>query len=632
MPVSISRPSTPSFPGDQPMRSRIVPSTSWIPNVGDFLFWLICLSGAVMVLVLAALLVVFLVIQSREAITTLGPWFLVDTTWDPVHGKYGALAFIYGTLTTSALAMLVAVPLSVGSAAYLAEIAPGWLSRIGSFLIELLAAIPSVVYGFWGIFFLAPAVQKLFNVLGGPNSGGTGIVSAGLILAIMIVPYIAAISYDILRAVPRSQREAAFALGATRWQAIWSVILPYARPGIIGGCFLALGRALGETMAVTMLIGNSPKIEWSLFATGDSIASVIANQLGNQSSELQRSALVELGLVLFLVTVVVNVLARILIWRVGRQEKITTFWRRAPRPGAASAGAASAATGRGRQPFTRTASRYAHIINHIMTGVLGLCMVIIVIPLFMILTYITYRGASSLSLSFFTHLPVDATPGLGNAVLGSAILVGMATVFAVPIGIIAAIYLAEYRSSRLVPAVRFVGELLGGVPSIILGIFGYALLVIPYGFSAWAGAFALGVMMIPIVMRASEESLKLVPQTLRNASYALGGASWQTAVRVIVPAALPAIITGIFLAIARIAGETAPLLLTAYNSNYWPSSPNERTPYLTYYIYTYARSDTPAEQQQAWAAAFVLLALIVVLNVGIRLITGKRVVLASRAD
>jgi phosphate transport system permease protein len=210
--------------------------------------------------------------------------------------------------------------------------------------------------------------------------------------------------------------------------------------------------------------------------------------------------------------------------------------------------------------------------------------------------------------------------------------VGLATLGAAPIGLLAAVYLTEYRTGWLVPIVRFVGELLGGVPSIVIGIFAYSLLVVPFGFSGWAGAFALGVMMIPMVMRASEEALKLVPSSLRNASYALGASQWQTVVRVLVPAALPAIITGIFLALARIAGETAPLLLTAYSSFFPPSGPGDRTPFLTYYIYTYALSDDGEERRQAWAAALVLLALVMLLNVGIRLLTGRRLVSASRAD
>jgi phosphate transport system permease protein len=599
--------------------------------LGDGLFWLVCLAAASSVLVLVVLLVVFLVRESWPALTALGPGFFTRTDWDPVHGEYGALAFVYGTLTTSAIALLIAVPLGVGAAAFLAEIAPRWLRRSASFLLELLAAIPSVVYGFWGLFFLAPWVQRAFNLAGGPNQGGLGILSAGLILAVMVLPYITALSYDVCRAVPRSQREAALALGATRWQTIWSVVLPYARPGIVGACFLALGRALGETMAVTMLIGNSARIDFSPFARGDSIASRIANQLGNTSRELETSALVELGLVLLLVTVVVNCLARLLIWRVGRvgHRRFAAFRR--PRPAAEPAGAAPADRS-ARRKVLRARERVAGLVNQLMTAVLGACVLVTVGFLFLIAGYILYRGVTALSPEFFTNLPIDTPSGLGNAVAGSALLVGLAAAWAVPVGILGAIYLAEYRTSRLAPVIRFLGELLGGVPSIVLGIFGYALLVVPYGFSGWAGAFALGVMVIPIVLRSAEESLKLVPQSLRGASYALGASTWQTITRVVVPAALPAVVTGVFLALARIAGETAPLLLTAYNSLYWPRSPGDRVPYLTYYIYNYSRSEDPREQQLAWAAAVVLLALVIVLSVGIRLLTGRRAILASQAD
>lgn len=594
----------------------------------DRVFWFICLAAAASVLVIAAMLLVFLTVDSWQAIKTIGFGFFAGSVWDPVKDRYGALAFVYGTLATSALAMLIALPLSVGSAVFLSEVAHQSLRRLGSFLIELLAAIPSVVYGFWGIFFLAPILQKGFDLVGGPNTGGSGILAASLILAIMIVPYIAAISFDVCRAVPRSQREAALALGATRWQTIWHVILPYARPGILGACFLALGRALGETMAVTMLIGNSPRIEFSPFALGDSIASVIANQLGNTTRELHRAALVELGLILLLVTVGVNLLARVLIWRVGRRFGSGGLRERAMQRGSGVRGAPVPAG-----PFVMPVSqRRNQLINSFMTGVLGVCLLTTVGPLFLILGYLAVRGVRSLNLAFFTNLPIDIPPGLGNALVGTGMLVGLATLFAVPLGILAAIYLNEYRTSRLAPVVRFVGELLGGVPSIIIGIFGYALLVMPFGFSGWAGAFALGIMMIPIVMRSSEESLKLVPKSLRNASYALGASTWQTVLRVLVPAALPAIVTGVFLAIARIAGETAPLLLTAYNSSFWPRTPSDRTPFLTYYIFTYSRSEWPEKQQLAWSAALVLLTVVMALNVGIRFLTGKRVVLASHAE
>jgi phosphate transport system permease protein len=600
-------------------------------RLGDLLFQGCCTAAALCLPALALLIVFFLVLDSWPSLRAFGLGFFASSEWDTNKLAFGAVPFTYGTVVTSLLAMLIAIPLSVGAATYLAEIAPGWLRRVAAFLIELLAAIPSVVYGFWGIFFLVPVMQALFDWLHVANHSGRGIFTAGVILAIMIVPYIAAITYDVCRAVPQSQRQGALALGATRWQMIWSVVLPYARPGIIGASFLALGRAIGETMAVAMVIGNRAEVAWNVFDLGATIPSVIANELPTASRELHKSAMIELGLALFLVTVVVNCLARLLLWRVGRPGGRLIQFRRAPQPGAADRNGQPEAPAELMRATPRQ-RRLAYATDHLMTAVLGVCLVITLVPLFHIFGYITYRGFDSVNWAFFTHLPNDDVPGLGNALLGTAIMVALATVAAVPVGLLAALFLTEYRTSRLVAPVRFIGELLGGVPSVIVGIFAYALLVQPFGFSAWAGATALAVIMVPIVMRASEEALKLVPATLRNASYALGASHAQTVVRVIVPTALPTIITGVFLAIARIAGETAPLLFTAYNSNYWPRSLSDRMPNLTYYIYNYSLSDSAEEQRQAWAGALVLLVLVMVLNVGIRVLTGKRVLSATRAD
>jgi phosphate transport system permease protein len=604
------------------------------------LFHAFCLVAALVVPALAVLLLVFLTQASYPAFHELGLRFFISTEWVTTKLRFGAVPFVYGTLVTSALAMLMAVPVSVAAATFLAEVAPGWLRRSASFLIELLAAIPSVVYGFWGIVFVVPILQDVYRWLEIANPTGRGIFSAGLILAIMIVPYIAAITYDVCRAVPRSQREGALALGSTRWQMIWSVVLPYARPGIIGACFLALGRALGETMAVAMLIGNDTTINFNIFDLGSTIPSVIANELGTASREVHKSALIQLGLVLFLVTIVVNCLARVMLWRVGRRRgsRLSLFGgldrrSQASLDGRPRSGSPLKPAG-ARKPLSTVSHRwFAAAVDRVMTVGLGACLVLTLVPLFHIFGYITLRGFSSVNLAFFTHGPLDEPPGLGPALVGSTIMVALATIGAVPIGLLGALYLTEYRRSRLAPVVRFIGELLGGVPSVVVGIFAYALLVAPFGFSAWAGAFALGVLMIPIVMRAAEEALNLVPVSLRNASFALGASHAQTVIRVIVPSALPAIITGIFLAIARIAGETAPLLFTAYNSSFWPQSLNQRTPFLTYYIYYYSLDSTNAEEQrQAWAGALVLLVLVMVLNVGIRFLTGRRVVSASRAD
>lgn len=599
--------------------------------LGDRLFRFSSLAAAWVVPLLMGLMVVLLLWQSRQGFFRFGLGFLSSKEWDSNQGEFGALTFIYGTLVTSLFAMLFAIPLGVGAAAFLAEIAPDWFRKIATFLVELLAAIPSVVYGFWGVFFLVPFMQQFFTWMNLSNRSGRGLLTSGILLAIMIVPFITAIAYDICRAVPASQRQGALALGATRWQMIWTVVLPYARPGILGGCFLALGRALGETMAVAMLIGNNTSFQLSPFGLGYSIPSLIANELPTASTDLHRSALVELGLVLLGVTVGVNSLARALIWRVERTAKV----RPAPEPVLPIETGSRPALNMPAAFTTRVAmkgSPWAGIINQFMTVALFLSLLVILIPLFHILGYIAWKGLGDLTLAFFLNRPIDTPPGLGHSLLGSAIMVGLATVIAVPIAILAALFLSENRTSRLAPVVRFLGELLGGVPSIVIGIFGYALIVIPFGFSAYAGAFALGVMMIPVVMRSSEEALRMVPGALRNASYALGASHSQTVFRVILPAAMPAIVTGVFLGIARIAGETAPLLFTAYNSSFWPNSLAERTPFLTYYIYNYSLSDSLAEQKQAWAGAFVLLAFVMLLNLGIRVLAGKRLVQASHAD
>jgi phosphate transport system permease protein len=277
-------------------------------------------------------------------------------------------------------------------------------------------------------------------------------------------------------------------------------------------------------------------------------------------------------------------------------------------------------------------------------GVLGLCVVLTCVPLFLILGFILVQGVGAINLAFFVGLPRPmGSPGggLSNALAGSALIVGLATLFALPIGLLAAIFLAEYRTNSVGLVIRFFGELLTGVPSIVIGTFVYALVRLfvhwkwlsPQSqFSGWAGAFALAVMMLPVVMRASEEALKLVPQALRNASHALGAHHWQTVLRVSVPAALPAIITGTFLAIARIAGETAPLLMTAFGNEKLNLNPAEKTAFLPLYIYTYSMSPDDNQVRLAWAAALTLLTFVMILNVGIRFLTGKRVVLASRAE
>jgi phosphate transport system permease protein len=294
---------------------------------GDEIAHLITLIFAASILLITSALVYELWVNSRLARVQFGFGFFAKTIWDPISGDFGAAPFIYGTLVTAIVSLAIALPLGLAAAIFLAELAPRKLSDAIAFLIDLLAAVPSVIYGLLGIFIVVPLMRTtvgpaLIHTVGnlpvigkffkGPNYG-VGFLTAGVVLAIMIVPFIISVSREVLLTVPREQREAAFGLGATRWEATWKVVVPWARTGIMGSVFLALARALGETMAVTMVIGNDPKIAASLFAPGYTIAAVIANEFSEATGNLYLAALIELGLVLFLMTFILNGLARILI-------------------------------------------------------------------------------------------------------------------------------------------------------------------------------------------------------------------------------------------------------------------------------------------------------------------------------
>jgi phosphate transport system permease protein len=297
---------------------------------GDVLAHTLVLTCAAILLAITAFLVYELWDHSALSRAKFGFKFLATANWNPVTEDFGALPFIYGTVVTAALGLLLAVPFGVGAAIFLAELAPPKLSDGMTFLIELLAAVPSVIIGLIGIFVLLPAllvvIPPLKDLLGdhapfffsGPFYG-VSILAAGILLAIMVAPYIISVSREVLLAVPKDLREAALALGATRWETTWNVVVPYARRGIMGSIFLALARALGETMAVTMVVGNNPKIMASLLAPGYTIAAIIANEFAEAPGAMYTSALIELGLVLFALTIVVNGAARLLILATGEK-------------------------------------------------------------------------------------------------------------------------------------------------------------------------------------------------------------------------------------------------------------------------------------------------------------------------
>ena len=282
--------------------------------------------------------------DSTDAIHKFGWNFWQTELWDPVAGEFGARPFIWGTLYSAVLALIIAGPIALGIAIYISELAPAWMQRPLVFLTELLAAIPSIVYGLWGIFVLVPFVRQLeastppwmkaLPLFSGPPLG-LGMLSAAILLAIMVVPFSSSVAREVLRAVPQAQREGAYALGATRWEAI-RMALFYARTGIVGSIMLGFGRALGETMAVTMVIGNTPQVSTSLYAPQYTMAAVIANEFAEAADQLHLHALVEIGLVLFVITLIVNVISRAFIWSLGRQTRPARI-RKAPVPAAEAA-------------------------------------------------------------------------------------------------------------------------------------------------------------------------------------------------------------------------------------------------------------------------------------------------------
>jgi phosphate transport system permease protein len=313
--------------GSKPPRMQ---PAKWI----DTAFEWVTRSFALLVFGLLAAIVVSLIFGSTLSLEKYGFGFLFSSDWDPVQEHFGALVPIYGTLVTSLIAMLIGVPVSFGIALFLTELSPAWLKRPLGTAIELLAAIPSIIYGMWGLFVFAPLFQThvqpvMINIFGGiPIVGalfegppiGIGMMTAGLILSIMVIPFIAAVMRDVFELVPPMLKESAYGLGASTWEVVWKVVLPYTKIGVVGGVMLGLGRALGETMAVTFVIGNAHRLSSSLLAPGQSIASALANEFAEAVGDLYFSALIELGLILFLITSIVLALSKLLLMRLARQE------------------------------------------------------------------------------------------------------------------------------------------------------------------------------------------------------------------------------------------------------------------------------------------------------------------------
>lgn len=649
--------------------------------------FLFALSSLLIILGIA----ITLLLASRDSFLHEGVRFFLTSKWipnpptaeKPVGNVFGVLPFLYGTAVTSALALLLAVPFGVGSAIFLAELAPYWVNKTLSFLIEMLAAVPSIVYGYWGLLYLVPLFQNHVETWLNSHFGtiplfasyydtGTGMdfLAAGVVLSFMILPYITAVSRDVLAAVPQAQREAAYGLGATRWEATRQVVLRYASSGIIGAVMLALGRALGETMAVTMVIGAKVTIptlkqpaSFSLLRSGYTMTSVLVDQYTGPNSPLHASALTEIALTLFLITILVNGLARFLVWLTasggsssGHAILLRTFFMRALRTGAAflvglllvfqiirdiRVMGAKGFIGPAEicaaillaltvlnwfAPRTRFFLLWRRIGSFGGNFLCFLCTCVASSVLLWLLQYVLRAGFSALNPQFFRP-PNPANPeagGMLHAIVGTGILVGMASLVGVPIGILGGIYLSEFGQGRRGFWIRFFTDLLNGVPSIVIGIFVYNILVVhTHANFGYAGGIALGILMVPTVMRTTEELLRLVPMSLREASLALGATYARTIWKVVLPSARGGILTGVLLAVARVAGETAPLLIVLCSINLWSINPYNPIPSLPVEIYLLRNDNDPVSLSQSWGAALILVLLVLVTSLLARVLSSR---------
>ena len=650
---------------------------------GDAVFSGAVRAAAIFLLALMAAIATFLVwraanalsVNTANVVTYTGQW-----APDDAPPKFGIGAAAWGTLVTSTIAIVIAAPVAIGVSLFITQYAPRRLAQVLGYIVDLLAAVPSIVYGLWGILFLVPHMQGtsrfVSDILGWIpmfSSGvfGRSVFTAGVILAIMILPIIAAISREVFLQTPREQVEAAYALGATRWEMIKLAVLPYGRSGVGSAIVLGFGRALGETIAVAMVLSISYNFvtKW-LQPGGNTIAANIALQFGN-AFKTGQGALIASGLVLFVVTFLVNLLARRITARAGipKDERWSLFsvfgggsgrsmTMESSYTGDANAAdvpdrrgafepkdtpgevAADETAGRSRPRRAAHGTIGGSVlvspspVRRLRSGIAGgatvVAFVLAVLPLLSIMWLVVSRGVHALNGEFLTHSlrNIDESQtggGVYHAILGTLEQAALAALMAVPIGILVAVYLVEYGKGFLAKAVTFFVDVMMGLPSIVAGLFILSLWIITLHQYAngFAGALALMILMLPVVIRSSEEMLKLVPDSLREASYALGVPKWRTITKVVLPTALPGIVTGVMLGVARVMGETAPILLVvsyvAYiNPNPFSGVQGQATlPTVIYNTYT---SSEHASNDRTWSAALLLIIIIMLLNIIARLI------------
>jgi phosphate transport system permease protein len=567
--------------------------------------------------------------------------FLLGTSWTPTAfvPQYGIFSLIVGTIFVTIGAMVIAVPLSIGCAIYVSELASPRVKKILKPAIELLAGIPSVVYGFFGLIVLTNFIRISFDI----PTGETWL-AASILLGIMALPTIISVSEDAISSVPREFKEGSLAIGATRWQTISKVIVPAALSGIAAAIILGIGRAVGETMAVMMVAGNAaiiPNPIWNVLSPIRTLTSTLGIEMGEVPvGSLHYNALFGVAIVLLVITLIVNLSAvailRHLHERGMRRQKRTPLIgperKESLKRFAEVCGIsvvmiflliatpwwcpvvfllAGVMWFYGREQLSQK-----HIEKLAFTLIIGAAVIVIAI-LFIILQDIVIHGLPAISWEFLTQPPSDLgrAGGIFPAIVGTLYLVTGAILIALPLGVGAAIYLVEYtREGRITRLIRTGVDLLNGTPSIVFGLFGFAFLVLflGVGVSLIAGQITLSLMVLPTVIRTTEESLKNVPQSLREGSLALGATKWQTIRRVVLPPAVPGIVTGAILSIGRAAGETAPIMFTAviFSSRFLPNSLFQPVMALPFHLYILATA-IPGSSVNKYGTALVLLILVI---------------------
>jgi phosphate transport system permease protein len=587
-------------------------------------------------------ILLFLLRDGFPIFTRVGiPDFILGPDWAPTATipLYGIFPLIIGTLLVTLGAMVFSVPLSIGCAIYISELASPRVKNLLKPAIELLAGIPSVVYGFFGLIVLTNFIRIAFDI----PTGETWL-AASVLLGIMALPTIVSVSEDAISSVPHEYKEGSLAIGATRWQTISRVLVPAALSGIAAAIILGIGRAVGETMAVMMVAGNAaiiPDPIWNILSPLRTLTGTLGIEMGEVSVGSDHyNALFGVAVVLLIITLVINISA-VAILRHLREGRTVGHTRKPVISDHSRETIMQAARvtvialvivflflaaplwlavlvllAGGAVYFGRTYLSEKHV-QTIAFGLVGAATLIVLVILVIILQDIIIHGIPALSWEFLTQPPLDSgrAGGIFPAIVGTLLLVLGAIAIALPLGVGAAIYLVEYTmEGRITRLIRTGVDLLNGTPSIVFGLFGFAFLVLylNIGVSMLAGQITLALMVLPTVIRTTEESLKNIPQSLREGSLALGATKWQTIRRVVLPPAVPGIVTGAILSIGRAAGETAPILFTAvvFSSRFLPDSVFQPVMALPYHLYILA-TNVPGSSTNKYGTALVLLLLVI---------------------